>query len=222
MQLSIMYDVRLTEGSVGNCSRPAMVERSPEITPPAPAADARASRLRTLFHPVEYELMAFVDQESGRDGSMIGVNDRQILLQLKEGYALTADYIKLLRRELPIAFPDVQFYFQPADLVTQILNFDIPAKIEYQPQLVGAGVAQFLDGPEIRYPILFRRKDSGVPDCQQERSGQYTDRGQRLRRQGRANHSVQCRDRETAGGPVALQSLQYAACLRRLCRSPGP
>ena len=53
------------------------------------------------------------------DGTTIGVNDGQILLQLKEGHAPTADYIKQLRRELPVAFPDVQFYFQSADLVTQ-------------------------------------------------------------------------------------------------------
>src|SRR6202011_5253758 len=51
------------------------------------------------------------------DGTAIGVNDGQILLRLKEGLAPTADYIKRLRQELPAAFPDVQFYFQPADLV---------------------------------------------------------------------------------------------------------
>jgi multidrug efflux pump subunit AcrB len=68
------------------------------------------------------------------DGTAIGVNDGQIQLQLKEGHAPTADYIKTLRRELPAAFPDVQFYFQPADLVTQILNFGIPAQIDVQVQ----------------------------------------------------------------------------------------
>jgi multidrug efflux pump subunit AcrB len=68
------------------------------------------------------------------DGTAIGVNDGQIQLQLKEGHAPTADYIKTLRQELPAAFPDVQFYFQPADLVTQILNFGIPAQIDVQVQ----------------------------------------------------------------------------------------
>jgi multidrug efflux pump subunit AcrB len=68
------------------------------------------------------------------DGTAIGVNDGQIQLQLKEGHAPTADYIKRLRQELPAAFPDVQFYFQPADLVTQILNFGIPAQIDVQVQ----------------------------------------------------------------------------------------
>jgi multidrug efflux pump subunit AcrB len=68
------------------------------------------------------------------DGTAIGVNDGQVQLQLKEGHAPTADYIKTLRRELPAAFPDVQFYFQPADLVTQILNFGIPAQIDVQVQ----------------------------------------------------------------------------------------
>ncbi|MBO0710665.1 MAG: efflux RND transporter permease subunit [Acetobacteraceae bacterium] len=68
------------------------------------------------------------------DGTTIGANDGQILLQLKEGHAPTARYIKKLRRELPAAFPDTQFYFQPADLVTQILNFGIPAQIDAQVQ----------------------------------------------------------------------------------------
>jgi multidrug efflux pump subunit AcrB len=68
------------------------------------------------------------------DGTAIGVNDGQIQLQLKEGHAPTANYVKRLRQELPAAFPDVQFYFQPADLVTQILNFGIPAQIDVQVQ----------------------------------------------------------------------------------------
>jgi multidrug efflux pump subunit AcrB len=110
------------------------------------------------------------------DGSTIGVNDGQILLQLKEGHAPTADYIKQLRPELPVAFPDVQFYFQPADLVTQILNFGIPAQIDVQvqgrdraanqeiakelqkrlsdlPGLADVHVQQELNAPELLYTI---------------------------------------------------------------------
>jgi multidrug efflux pump subunit AcrB len=68
------------------------------------------------------------------DGTTVGVNDGQILIQLNEGHAPTAAYIKKLRRELPVAFPDVQFYFQPADLVTQILNFGVAAPIDIQVQ----------------------------------------------------------------------------------------
>ena len=52
-----------------------------------------------------------------------------ILVALKEGHAPTADYVRKLRHVLPAAFPEDIFYFQPADMVTQILNFGIPAQI---------------------------------------------------------------------------------------------
>ena len=64
------------------------------------------------------------------DGSTIGVNDGVILVSLKEGHAPTADYVRRLRQALPAAFPEVVFYFQAADIVTQILNFGLPAQID--------------------------------------------------------------------------------------------
>jgi multidrug efflux pump subunit AcrB len=64
------------------------------------------------------------------DGSTIGVNDGVILVALKEGHAPTGDYVRKLREALPAAFPDVVFYFQAADIVTQILNFGLPAQID--------------------------------------------------------------------------------------------
>jgi multidrug efflux pump subunit AcrB len=63
------------------------------------------------------------------DGTAIGVNDGVILVALKEGHAPTADYVNKLREVLPASFPESTFYFQPADMVTQILNFGIPAQI---------------------------------------------------------------------------------------------
>jgi multidrug efflux pump subunit AcrB len=63
------------------------------------------------------------------DGSTIGINDGVILVALKDGHAPTAAYISRLRQALPAAFPEVQFYFQAADIVTQILNFGLPAQI---------------------------------------------------------------------------------------------
>jgi len=63
------------------------------------------------------------------DGTAIGVNDGVILVALKEGHAPTAGYISRLRQLLPAAFPESVFYFQAADMVTQILNFGIPAQI---------------------------------------------------------------------------------------------
>ncbi len=44
----------------------------------------------------------------------------------------TSDYVRLLRRELPKKFPELGFYFQPADIVTQILNFGLPSPIDVQ------------------------------------------------------------------------------------------
>jgi len=64
------------------------------------------------------------------DGSTIGVNDGVILVSLKQGHRPTADYVRKLRQVLPASFPEVTFYFQAADIVTQILNFGLPAQID--------------------------------------------------------------------------------------------
>jgi multidrug efflux pump subunit AcrB len=63
----------------------------------------------------------------------IGTADAEILVQLKpERGKPTSEYINLLRKRLPDEFPGVQFFFQPADIVTQILNFGTPAPIDVQ------------------------------------------------------------------------------------------
>jgi multidrug efflux pump subunit AcrB len=64
------------------------------------------------------------------DGSTIGPNDGIILVSLQPGHAPTSDYVRQLRQILPQAFPEVIFYFQPADIVTQILNFGSPSQID--------------------------------------------------------------------------------------------
>jgi multidrug efflux pump subunit AcrB len=64
------------------------------------------------------------------DGSTIGINDGVVQVALKEGHKPTADYVKKLRQVLPAAFPEDVFYFQAADIVTQILNFGLPAQID--------------------------------------------------------------------------------------------
>src|SRR6478609_9354259 len=64
------------------------------------------------------------------DGSTIGPNDGVIQVQLKEGHAPTANYVRKLREVLPAAFPETTFYFQAADIITQILNFGLPAQID--------------------------------------------------------------------------------------------
>ena len=64
------------------------------------------------------------------DGSTIGVNDGLILVALKEGHPPTQTYIDKLRLALRRDFPQAIFYFQAADMVTQILNFGLPAQID--------------------------------------------------------------------------------------------
>jgi CzcA family heavy metal efflux pump len=63
----------------------------------------------------------------------IGTSDAEILLQLnKERGVSTAAYIKQLREILPQRFPSTQFFFQPPDIVSQILNFGMPAPIDIE------------------------------------------------------------------------------------------
>jgi CzcA family heavy metal efflux pump len=60
-----------------------------------------------------------------------GTSDAEILVQLKEERGKpTSVYINELREKLPQRFPGTQFFFQPADIVTQILNFGTPAPID--------------------------------------------------------------------------------------------
>jgi multidrug efflux pump subunit AcrB len=60
-----------------------------------------------------------------------GTADGEILVQLKQERGRpTSEYIDQLRAKLPQTFPGTQFFFQPADIVTQILNFGTPAPID--------------------------------------------------------------------------------------------
>lgn len=102
----------------------------------------------------------------------IGTFDGELLLSLKEGHKPTEHFVSLLRAELPRRFPGTEFFFQPADIVTQILNFGLPAAIDVQfsgndmagnaaraaeltkairqiPGAVDAHVHQRLDGPAL-------------------------------------------------------------------------
>jgi CzcA family heavy metal efflux pump len=56
--------------------------------------------------------------------------DGEIQISLNEGHAPSQRYIEEMRRQLPARFPGVEFFFQPADMVTQILNFGLPAAID--------------------------------------------------------------------------------------------
>jgi multidrug efflux pump subunit AcrB len=90
------------------------------------------------------------------DGSTINVNDGVILVSLKEGHTPTSDYVRRLRQVLPAAFPSVTFYFQSADMTTQILNFGLPAQIDLQ--VVGRDLAN-----NLRVAHELRRRVAGIP-----------------------------------------------------------
>jgi multidrug efflux pump subunit AcrB len=64
----------------------------------------------------------------------VGPFDGEILVSLKEKHAPTESYVEALRKVLPKAFPAATFYFEPADMVTQILDFGVTAPIDVQVQ----------------------------------------------------------------------------------------
>src|SRR5204862_1714500 len=66
------------------------------------------------------------------DSVPVGPADGEILVSLKTPHGPTAAYLKRLRDELPKRFPDLEFFAQPADIVSQILNFGLPAPIDIQ------------------------------------------------------------------------------------------
>jgi multidrug efflux pump subunit AcrB len=90
------------------------------------------------------------------DGTSIAVNDGVIMVSLNEGHAPTADYVRKLRQVLPAAFPEDLFYFQPADMATQILNFGLTAQIDVR--TVGYDRAN-----NLRIAEELRRRISAIP-----------------------------------------------------------
>jgi CzcA family heavy metal efflux pump len=86
----------------------------------------------------------------------IGSEDADIMVSLNEGHRPTEEYVHELRTRLNDAFPGVMFYFLPADIVSQILNFGLPAPIDVQ--VVGANVAANRD-----FAAQLLRKLKSVP-----------------------------------------------------------
>ena len=66
------------------------------------------------------------------DGSFVSYNDGQMLINLKEKHGPTAHYMKRLRATLAERFPDLTVYFQPSDIITQILTFGVITQIDVQ------------------------------------------------------------------------------------------
>src|SRR6202030_1371642 len=90
------------------------------------------------------------------DGATISVNAGVSLVSLKEGHAPTATYMRKLREVLPAAFPSATFYFQAADMITQVLNFGLPSQIDVR--VVGRDRAT-----NRRVAEELRRRLAGVP-----------------------------------------------------------
>jgi multidrug efflux pump subunit AcrB len=72
---------------------------------------------------------------------LIGPGDADILVSLRPDHRATQDYVAELRKNLPRDFPGVTFYFLPSDIVTQILNFGLPAPIDVQ--FEGSDIASY-------------------------------------------------------------------------------
>jgi multidrug efflux pump subunit AcrB len=86
----------------------------------------RAMILDNMGLTQSFTIMAYVDNGT------VSNADGEILVSLKPEHRPTADYVARLREELPRRFPPCTFFFEPADITNQILNFNLPAPIDVQ------------------------------------------------------------------------------------------
>jgi multidrug efflux pump subunit AcrB len=86
----------------------------------------RALILDNIGLTQSFTIMAFLNTGTVSDA------DGEILVSLKPDHQPTQDYVARLRDELPRRFPACTFYFEPADITNQILNFGLPAPIDVQ------------------------------------------------------------------------------------------
>jgi multidrug efflux pump subunit AcrB len=93
------------------------------------------SQMNTILDNIglPYSVMNTQHATSG----LFGAADADIIVSLNEKHSPTADFVRKLRSRLPHEFPGTTFYFLPADIVSQILNFGLPAPIDVQ-----------IDGPD--------------------------------------------------------------------------
>ena len=105
----------------------------------AKLCDEVEARIRQIVPPAEMDNIldniglpySTINLQHSTSG-LFGSGDADILVSLKENHHPSADYIARLRKALPTAFPGSIFYFLPSDIVTQILNFGLPAPIDVQ------------------------------------------------------------------------------------------
>jgi len=97
---------------------------------------------------------------------LIGSQDGDIQIKLREGHRPTSEYVQAMREQLPRAFPGMTFAFLPADIVSQILNFGAPAPIDLQVR--GADVnANFVYANKLLSRI---RRIPGIADARIQQS----------------------------------------------------
>jgi multidrug efflux pump subunit AcrB len=66
------------------------------------------------------------------DSGLTGTSNADILVSLSHGHRPTAGYVRSLRTRLNREFPGITFYFLPADIVNQTINFGLPAPFDIQ------------------------------------------------------------------------------------------
>jgi CzcA family heavy metal efflux pump len=112
-----------------------------------------------------YSTINYMHATSG----LIGAGDADILVSLKEKHHPSADYVQRLREKLPREFPGAAFYFLPSDIVTQVLNFGLPAPIDVQ--IEGSDID---DNREIAARMLHEiAKVPGVADARIQQAFDY-------------------------------------------------
>jgi CzcA family heavy metal efflux pump len=105
------------------------------------------------------------------NSGLIGYQDGDIFISLRQAHHPTADDVRVLRQVLPIAFPGTIFSFLPADIVSQILNFGSPSPIDLQ--IVGtAQTANF------KYALKLLRQIRMIPGIADARIQQAPDNPQ--------------------------------------------
>ena len=174
--------------------------------------------------------------------------DGEILISLKKNHGSTRDYEVRLRKRLREQFPDTTFFFQPANITTQILNFGLPAPIDLQvvgrdaeanykiaqklaerishiPGAADVHVHQVIDQPEIRLNVD-RVKGVAIGFDAARRDQQHADLSQRQRHGGAEllDELGQRRQLHRGCADAAIQrSIRWMPCCARRCRSrPTP
>jgi multidrug efflux pump subunit AcrB len=132
--------------------------------------------IRKIIPPAEIETMADnigfpisgINMTYNNTG-LLGPQDGDISIKLKEDHRPTEIHVKALREQLPRIFPGMTFAFLPADIVNQILNFGAPAPIDLQ--IRGANLdANFAYANKLLPRI---RRIAGIADARIQQSPNY-------------------------------------------------